>query len=264
MSKFDGMTNAIDNWQGGLRDGFPLAIAYFTLSFAFGIFASNHNIGSFESFLISLTNVTSAGQFVGVTLIAKKISFIEMALTQLILNSRYLIMSCSVSQKYDSDLPLIHRCLVSLAITDEIFGMVSCQKGKVSPFYTYGIMCMTTSSWCLGTICGCISGSLLSPTLTSALHFVLYCLYFAIIIPPSKTDKAVRYVCIASIIIAVIFSYLPYIKTIQPGIRILIITLIVSSIAAVLKPVEKDIAATTAEEHIEAHKEAMKVELYDE
>ena len=97
MSKFDGMTNAIDNWQNGLRDGFPLGIAYFAVSFAFGIYATKNNISIFDSFLISLTNLTSAGQFAGVDMIARNTGFFEIAITELVLNIRYLIMSCSLS-----------------------------------------------------------------------------------------------------------------------------------------------------------------------
>ena len=258
------MTNAIDNWQNGLRDGLPLGIAYFVVSFGFGIIATKSHLSMFDSFLMSLTNLTSAGQFAGLGLIAAKISYAEMFLTQLILNIRYLIMSCSLSQKYDSDLPLIHRAITAFAITDEIFGVVCCQKGKVSPFYTYGIMFMTIPSWCLGTVCGCFSGTLLSKSLIGALGVVVYALYFAIIVPPSKHDKVIRNVCIAAMILSTSFAYLPYISSLSSSIRIMIITVLLSSIAAIVKPVEEDIAATTAKDHIEAHKEAMKVELYNE
>lgn len=264
MSKFDGMTNAIDNWQSGLRDGLPLGIAYFAVAFAFGIVAAKSHLSIFDSFFMSLTNLTSAGQFVGLSLIAANVSYMEMFLTQLVLNIRYLIMSCSLSQKYDADLPLIHRALVSFAVTDEMFGVVCCQPGKVSPFYTYGLLCMTVPSWCLGTVCGCFSGSLLSKSLKSALGIVVFALYFAIIVPPSKHDKVVRSVCIASMIFAVILYYCPYTKTLSPGMRVMIITLVIASIAAILRPVKDDIAAKTAEDTIKAHKEAMEVELYDE
>lgn len=264
MSKFDGMTNAIDNWQSGLRDGFPLGIAYFAVAFAFGIVAAKSHVSIFDSFLISLTNLTSAGQFTGLGLIAAKVSYVEMFLTQIILNIRYLIMSCSLSQKYDADLPLIHRAITSFAVTDEMFGVVCCQPGKVSPFYTYGLLFMTVPSWCLGTVCGCFSGSLLPKALVSALGIVVYSLFFAIVVPPSKHDKVVRNVCVASMIMAVALAYLPYVKTLSSGMRIMIITLVVSGVAAILCPVKDDIAAKTAEATIKAHKEAMKVELYDE
>ncbi len=264
MSKFDGMTNAIDNWQNGLRDGLPLGIAYFAVSFAFGIYATKNNISIFDSFIISLTNLTSAGQFAGIDMITRGSAIIEVVITELVINIRYLIMSCSLSQKYDSDLPLIHRAITAFAITDEIFGVVCCQPGKVSPFYTYGIMCMTIPSWCLGTVCGCFSGTFLSKSLITSLGIAVYSLYFAIIVPPSKNDKIIRNVCIAAMVLAVIFAYTPYLKDLLPGIRILIITVSISSIAALICPVKDDIAETTAKETIKAHKEAMKVELYDE
>ncbi len=263
MSKFDGMTNAIDNWQSGLRDGLPLGVAYFAVSFAFGLVAARNNFSIFDSFFMSLTNLTSAGQFKGLELINAHVPYIEMFFTQIIINIRYLIMSCSISQKYDYDLPLIHRCITSFAITDEIFGVICCQPGKVSPFYTYGLMFMTIPGWCLGTVCGCFSGTLLPKSLISALGIAVFALFFAIIVPPSKKDKVIRYVCIASMLLATGFAYLPYLKILSSGMKVLIITILVSSVAAIIHPVKEDIASKAAKEAIDAHREAMKVELYD-
>lgn len=264
MSKFDGMTNAIDNWQSGLRDGLPIAIAYFAVSFAFGIAATKSHLPMFDAFLMSLTNMTSAGQFSALTLIPTGISYFEMAIAQIILNLRYLIMSCSLSQKYDSDLPLIHRCICAFPITDELFGIVCCQPGKVSPFYTYGLMTLCVPSWCLGTICGCYSGTLLSPSLISTLGIVIYAMFFAIIVPPSKKDKVIRNVCISALVLGYGLSIFPISSVWSSGIRIIIVTFIVAGIAAIVHPIkDNDVATTTAEAMAQAHREAMEVDLYE-
>ncbi len=264
MSKFDGMTNAIDNWQSGLRDGLPIAIAYFAVSFAFGIAATKNHLPMFDAFLMSFTNMTSAGQFSALTLIPGGIGYFEMAIAQIVLNLRYLIMSCSLSQKYDSDLPLIHRSICAFPITDELFGIVCCQPGKVSPFYTYGLMTLCIPSWSLGTICGCYSGSLLSPALISTLGIVIYAMFFAIIVPPSKSDKVIRNVCIASLTLAYGLSIFPITCAWSSGVRILFVTFVIAGIAAIVHPVtDNDVASTTADAMAKAHKEAMEVDLYE-
>lgn len=262
MSKFDGYTNAIDKWQNGLRDGLPIGLAYFAIAFAFGMLAAKYKMSMFDTILMSATNITSAGQFTAVALIPTGISYLEMAMTQVILNLRYIIMSCSLSQKYDSDLPLKHRCITSFAITDEIFGLVCCQPGKVSPFYTYGIMCMTLPSWIIGTACGCYSGSLLPKALISTLGIVVYALFVAIIVPPSKHDPVIKKVCIWSILISYALGSLKCLESIQSGFKILFVTFLVAGVAAKLCPVTDDVATATEKATKKAHKEAM--EEFDE
>ena len=264
MSKFDGMTNALDNWQSGIRDGLPISIAYFAVSFAFGIAATKSHLSLVDASLMSLTNVTSAGQFSALTLIPAGCTYLEMAVAQLVINLRYLIMSCSLSQKYDSDLPIIHRIICSMAVTDELFGVVCCQPGVVSPFYTYGLMTLCIPSWFLGTVCGCFSGKLLSPALISTLGIVIYAMFFAILVPTAKQDRIVRNVCLASLALSCSLAYLPITCNWSSGMRILATTLVVAGIAAKLHPVtDNDVATRTAEAKTKAHAEAMKVELYD-
>lgn len=265
MSKFDGMTNAMDNWQWGMRDGLPLGIAYFAVSFAFGMFASNKGFSILDTLLVSVTNITSAGQFTGVTMIMAGCTYIDMVMTQLVLNLRYLIMSTSLSQKYDSDLPLIHRMICSFPITDEIFGLISCRESKVSPFYTYGIMTMALPSWALGTLCGAYSGTLLSKSVSSALGIVIYSLFIAMLTKPAEKDKTIRYVVFSALCLGMIISYLPYLNTLSPGIKIIIITVIVSSIAAIIKPInDDDVLKEETESYAMAREEAMSIDWEDD
>ena len=86
-------------FTAGFKDGIPICLGYIAVSFTFGIMAKKVGISIFDAVLISLTNVTSAGQFAGLSLIASTASYIEMAITQLIINLRYCLMSCALSQK---------------------------------------------------------------------------------------------------------------------------------------------------------------------
>ena len=107
----------------GIKDGIPICLGYFSVSMAFGIAAVQKGIPSWAAIFTSLTNVTSAGQFAGVNIMHALGTLIELAITTMIINMRYFLMSLSVSQKVDSSMKLWQRFLVSLGITDEIFAV---------------------------------------------------------------------------------------------------------------------------------------------
>ena len=79
----------------GLKDGIPIALGYFAVSFSFGILALKGGLTVFQSVFISLTNVTSAGQFAGLQIIIAGGTIVETILTQLIINMRYAYESVS-------------------------------------------------------------------------------------------------------------------------------------------------------------------------
>ena len=135
----------------GLQDGIPIGLGYFAVSFTFGIMAIQSGLTSWQAVLISLTNLTSAGQFAGIGIIAAGGSLWEMALTQLVINLRYCLMSCALSQKIDPEAPLIHRFFIAYGVTDEIFGVTVCKGGKLSPFYSYGVIFISVFGWVFGT-----------------------------------------------------------------------------------------------------------------
>ena len=141
-------------FTAGFKDGIPICLGYIAVSFTFGIMAKKVGISIFDAVLISLTNVTSAGQFAGLSLIASTASYIEMAITQLIINLRYCLMSCALSQKIDPEAPLIHRFFIAYGVTDEIFGVTVCKGGKLSPFYSYGVIFISVFGWVFGTFLG--------------------------------------------------------------------------------------------------------------
>jgi Predicted branched-chain amino acid permease (azaleucine resistance) len=147
-------------------------------------------------------------------------------------------MSCSLSQKLDSEAPFFHRLLVAYGVTDEIFGVSMHVAGKLNPFYTYGLICIAAPGWILGTLLGVISGNILPARILSALSVALYGMFIAIIIPPTRKDKVIAGLVVVSMMASLLFTYLPFISKISAGFRIIILTVIIAGIAAVLFPIK--------------------------
>lgn len=221
----------------GIKDGIPIGLGYFAVSFSFGMLASAGGLSVGQATLLSLLNLTSAGQVAGLHLILAGGSYLEMALTQLTINLRYCLMSFSVSQKLERNLGQIHRFLVAFGITDEIFGVTASQPGRVSPWYSYGAMSMAIPGWTIGTMLGAISGSLLPQMITSALGIALYGMFVAIIIPPARTNRAVFWVVIGSMTMSTLFQVIPVLRRVSTGFMIIIVTLTAAGTAAALCPV---------------------------
>lgn len=229
-----------ESFRRGLKDGVPIALGYFAVSFTFGMMAVAGGLSIWQAVLISLTNLTSAGQFAGLDIILAAGSCWEMALTQLIINLRYCLMSFSLSQKLERNTPLLHRCLVAFGITDEIFGVSASQEGRVSPYYNYGAMCAAIPGWTLGTLAGAISGNLLPEFAVSALSVAIYGMFLAIIIPPAKTNRAVAGVVLGAMAVSSLFALAPVLKNVSSGFVIIITTLLVAGIAAFVSPVKEE------------------------
>jgi len=208
-------------FRQGMTDGIPIALGYMAVSFTFGIMAKNAGLTAFQAVLLSLTNLTSAGQFAGLGIITASASYIEMAFTQLIINLRYCLMSCALSQKLDQRTPFFHRFFIAYGNTDEIFGICSCKEGKLHPFYSYGV----------------ISGSILPGRVLSALGVALYGMFIAVIVPPSKSSRIIAGVVLVSMAASLIFTGLPLLNQISPGFRIILLTLLIAGGAAALFPV---------------------------
>ena len=161
-------------FSSGLKDGMPICFGYFAVSFAFGIQAAGIGLSVFEASVLSALNVTSAGQFAALAIIASGASLIELAFTQLIINLRYFLMSCALSQKLSPSLPLGHRLGIAYGMTDEIFAVSVSQREPLSPFYNYGLIAVAIPGWVLGTALGAAAGNILSAVLTNALGIAIY------------------------------------------------------------------------------------------
>ena len=228
-----------ENFGRGLKDGIPIGLGYFAVAFTFGMMAVSGGLGTWQAVLISLTNLTSAGQFAGLDIIVTGGSYWEMALTQLVINLRYCLMSFSLSQKLVRGIPQIHRYFVAFGVTDEIFGVSASQEGRLSPWYSYGAMCVAIPGWSLGTLAGAVSGNLLPPFMVSAMGIAIYGMFLAVIIPPSKTNRAVLGVVIGAMAVSSLFAYVPVLNKVSSGFVIIITTLLVAGIAACICPVEE-------------------------
>ena len=235
------MSTNLKEWQKGVKDGIPIALGYMAVSFTFGIIAKQSGLNPFEAVFLSITNFTSAGQFAGLTLIATSAAFLEIALTQLIINSRYFLMSAALSQKIDQRTPLIHRMLMAVGISDEVFGLSMTVQGKLNPYYTYGIISMAMPGWALGTLLGVVSGNILPPRMVSALSIALYGMLLAVIIPPAKGNKMLTVLIIISMVASLLFASLPILNTISSGVKIILLTIVIAGIAAILFPVKEEV-----------------------
>lgn len=233
----------------GLRHGVPIAVGYLSVSFAFGIQATNAGLTSLQAVLISLMNVTSAGQLAGLNLMVGGAGLIEMALTQLTINLRYALMSLSLSQKLDKTMTLPHRMLLSFCNTDEVFVVASQQPGKVGRAYLYGLTNGPFLGWVLGTALGALAGGILPASVSAALGIAIYGMFIAIVLPPFRRNKEVRIVLIISVIMSCIISLVPLFKFISGGFRIILCAVTASAIGAWLMPVRDE--ENEAEEALE-------------
>lgn len=227
-------------FRHGIVNGFPICMGYFAVSFALGIAAKNVNMNALQALFMSAGMVASAGEFAAITLIGAAAGVIEMITTSIIVNLRYFLMSCSLTQKLDPKLPFYHRFFLSYCMTDEIFGLSVSVSGYLNPFYTYGMMVISVTGWSLGTVLGVLVGNIIPVTLSNALSVAIYGMFLAIIIPPGKTNPFILKLVILSMGLSGLFHILPYLKTVSSGFQIIILTLAIAGIAAVIRPVSEE------------------------
>lgn len=223
----------------GLRRGIPIALGYLSVSFGFGISAVNRGLSPLTAVLISLTNLTSAGQVAGLDVILMGGSLIEMALTQLTINLRYFLMSLTLSQKLSPAFTLPHRLIASFGITDEIFGVAASEQGDVPPRYMYGLILLPFFGWTLGTLLGAVAGNILPSSVKFALGIAIYGMFVAIVLPPAKKQTGVRVAALLAIVFSLIIAYVPIFKFITSGFAVIVSALVASVAAALLFPIDE-------------------------
>jgi len=224
----------------GIVDGIPISLGYLAVSFTLGIAAKKYGLTAIQATVMSITNNTSAGQFASFSIIASGATLMELAVTQLIINLRYCLMSASLSQKLDPQKPFFHRFLVAYGVTDEIFGVSSSVEGRLNPFYTYGLFCIAAPGWALGTCLGVVSGNILPANVLSAMSIALYGMFIAVIVPPTRKNRILAGLIAVSMIASLLFTYIPFVKEISSGFRIIILTVVIAGAAAVLFPVKDE------------------------
>ena len=225
-------------FKKGLLHGIPIALGYLSVSFGFGIMAARSGLSVFSAVMISVTNLTSAGQAAGVEIIAAAGTLVEMALTQLVINIRYSLMGISLSQKLDKSFTVPHRLVASYGITDEIFAVASAQIHPVTPAYMYGLILISFLGWSMGTFLGAAAGEVLPLAVTNAMGIVLYGMFIAIIIPPSRKQKSVLYAVVIAALLSIVFRYV--ITAVSSGFAIIISACVAAAVAALLFPIEEE------------------------
>lgn len=222
----------------GVSHGIPIALGYLSVSFGFGITASSSGLSTLEASVISASNLTSAGQAAGVGIIAAGGTILEMILVQLTINIRYALMGLSLSQKLDKSFTAPHRLIASYGITDEIFAVCSAQKAPLTPAYMYGMILIALFGWVLGTFLGASAGQLLPESISSALGIVLYGMFLAIIVPPSRKNKSVLCVVIIAAVMSVIFRYI--LISVSSGFAVIICAIAAAALGALIFPVKDE------------------------
>lgn len=225
-------------FRRGLIHGIPIALGYFSVSFGFGIMAVRAGLTVMEAVCISMTNLTSAGQAAGVNVIAACGTYIEMAVTQFIINIRYSLMGLSLSQKLDNSFNTVHRLVVSFGITDEIFAVSSAQPSKLTPKYMYGLILISFIGWSSGTLLGAAAGNILPAIITDAMGIVLYGMFLAIIIPAAKKSRSVFFAVVIAALISTVLYYV--VPSLSSGFSVIISSVVSAFIAAVLFPVSEE------------------------
>lgn len=224
----------------GMRDSIPIGLGYLAVSFSLGIMARRVGLSPFQGFLVSLLNNASAGEYAGFTMIEAGASLLETAFIIFIANARYLLMSCSLSQRMAPDLSLLHRILVAFVLTDEFFGIAIARPGNLNPYYSYGAISFATPCWAFGTMFGVIAGNILPANVVSALSVALYGMFIAIIIPPARKNKVIAGIIVICFTLSYICNKLSLLDFMSSGTKIILLTVIISAVAAILFPVATD------------------------
>ena len=224
----------------GMRDGKPIALGYLAVAFTLGIAARNSGLTAFQATLASLLNNASAGEYAGFTVIREQLSYVEMAVMIFITNMRYLLMSCALSQKLASSVSMPERLLVGFGVTDEIFGVSVAVPGYLNPRYSYGLMSVAIPGWALGTCLGVVMGNVLPASVVSALSVGLYGMFIAVIVPPARKNRVLAGLIVISMAASLLFAKVPPMSGLSTGMRVIILTVVLSAAAAILFPVKEE------------------------
>lgn len=224
----------------GIRDGSAIGIGYFSVSFTFGIAAAASGLDWWQALVVSLMNLTSAGQFAGITVMAAAGSYIEMAVSQFIINLRYALMSISLSQKVDKEFNAGKKMILGFAVTDEIFAVSMSREGEVSSRYFTGLTILPLLGWNLGTLSGAVLGDVLPDNVVAALGLAIYGMFIAIVVPAVKKDRHMLIIVMLAIALSFALYYLPVLNQISSGFAIIICAVAASAVGAWLFPVEEE------------------------
>lgn len=223
-------------FRQGLGDGVPIGLGYAAVGFGIGLSCRSAQLTPLQGLLLSLLNNASAGEYGGITVMAEDAGFFTMVLMMLVVNARYMLMSCALSQKLSPDTPMRDRLIIGFDLTDELFGIAIAQPGYLNPSYYFGAMCAAMPAWSLGTVLGVIVGQLLPVWALSGLSVLLFGMFIAIIVPAGKQDKVVLCCILISFAAGYAALHMPWLKDLSEGMRTLVLTVVISAAAALLFP----------------------------
>ncbi|WP_050636402.1 AzlC family ABC transporter permease [Candidatus Stoquefichus sp. SB1] len=215
----------MNEFIGGCKKGMPIALGYFPVAFSFGVLVASSGLPLGLATLISLTNLTSSGQFAGISLILANASYLEIAATLLMINARYFLMSLSLSQKIDQNMNTLQRMIISFGITDETFGIASIQQETLTFRFMLGFILLPIIGWTSGTLVGETLMNVLPPVLQSAMGIALYGMFLAIIIPASGKSRAILEVVMISAFVSIIFYYVSFFDDMSSGLKLILATM---------------------------------------
>lgn len=241
-------TNKYTDFKQGLKKGLPICLGYIPVSFTFGFIAVSGGLPVWVAVLISLTNLTSAGQFAGTSLIFLQAGYLEIGLTTFVINLRYMLMSLALSQKIDTRIPIWKRLVFAFGITDETFVVASLEPGTLSNAYMLGLISLPIFGWNLGTLLGGCISTVLPEALQNAMGIALYAMFIALIIPAAKKSMKMLLIIMIAVASTCIMKYLPVFGWISSGFRIIISTVLAAGIGAFLFPSEEEDENTMTEE----------------
>ena len=228
----------LQEYTKGVRRGIPVGLGYFSVSFGFGAMAAAQGIDALTATMISATNLTSAGQFAGLTLIVAGTTLWELVLTMLVINSRYSLMSLALSQRMGKDIGFWPRLLIAYINTDEIFALAMAEPKPLTVSFLLGLGLTPVIGWTGGTLAGALAGSVLPDDLRSALGVMLYGMFIAIVIPPARQERPVLYAVLLALGFSCLFAWLPGLKSVSSGIAIVIATVAAAALCAWRFPIE--------------------------
>ena len=228
------------DFSRGIVDGIPICLGYLSVSFAFGIFAVESGLKIWQAVLVSMTCVTSAGQLAAVPIMASCGGVLELAVSQLVINMRYALMSISLSQKLDAGVTTPHRLAISFINTDEVFAVASNQSGSVSKAYMYGLILTPWLGWASGTLIGAVAGNVLPAIVTASLGVAIYGMFIAIVVPEMKKSRATALCVAIAVALSCLFYYIPGLKEIPSGFTIIVCAVAASAIMALAAPIEEE------------------------
>ena len=234
----------------GLKDGLPIGLGYLATSFAFGILSNSLGLSLLEAVIISMTNLTSAGQLAAAPIIATGGRLIELALTQLIINMRYSLMSISLSMQLDKNIGIRHRFILAFTVTDEMYAVSVGKRRPLGMKYMLSLLIFPYLGWTLGTLLGAVAGNILPAVMVSALGVAMYAMFIAIVTPAARDSRPILAVVLIAVALSCMFFYIPTFDAVPDGFVIIICAVLSSVVMSILAPVpddEDDGSADTAD-----------------